>query len=90
MNRQQLVKRIAEDVDISQTKARMAVDAVLLNIEHTLADGRDVRLSNFGTFKTVERAPKTARNPQTGETVMVPARITPVFKPSKTLKDSVA
>ena len=41
-------------------------------------------------FKVVERNARKARNPHTGEAVLVPRRHVPVFKPSRAIKDKVA
>ena len=45
--------------------------------------GERIELRGFGTFRAVERAPRTARNPRTDETVHVPRRMSPVFKPAQ-------
>jgi integration host factor subunit beta len=37
-----------------------------------------------------ERRARRARNPRSGDEVMVPAKLVPVFKPSKELKAHIA
>ena len=44
--------------------------------------GWSVPFASLGTFKPVDRAAKTGRNPQTGEAIKIPARRVLVFKPS--------
>ena len=43
----------------------------------------------FGTFKVVERAPRTGRNPKAGATIAIPKRKTPTFKPSNAVKNRI-
>ncbi|MED3810533.1 HU family DNA-binding protein, partial [Priestia megaterium] len=43
----------------------------------------------FGTFEVRERAARTGRNPQTGETMEIPASKIASFKAGKELKQAV-
>jgi DNA-binding protein HU-beta len=58
-------------------------------VEEALAKDEKVVLVGFGTFETKNRAARKGRNPQTNETITIPASKAPVFKPGKTLKDKV-
>lgn len=42
-----------------------------------------VIIKGFGTFKTVTRKARTARNPKTGEAVQVPEKTVLAFKAAK-------
>ena len=46
-------------------------------------------IHGFGTFTTKLRDARTARNPQTGETIEVPAKYALTFKPTSTLKAEI-
>ncbi|MBL4832698.1 MAG: HU family DNA-binding protein [Pseudomonas sp.] len=54
-----------------------------------LANGGDVALVGFGTYKVNDRAACTGRNPQTGEAIQITAAKVPAFKAGKALKDAV-
>lgn len=54
-----------------------------------LADGEDVQIKGFGSFKVVDRAERNRRNPKTGAPVLVPAGRTVKFVPGTPLKDAV-
>jgi DNA-binding protein HU-beta len=54
-----------------------------------LAKGDQVSLIGFGTFSVRERAARTGRNPQTGQSIQIKASKTPSFKAGKALKDAV-
>lgn len=89
MNKSDLIKAIAEDAGITQTTASAALDATTSIISQELADGGEVQLIGFGTFKTSERSARTGRNPKTGEAIEIAAKTVPTFSAGKTLKDRV-
>ncbi|WP_445329524.1 HU family DNA-binding protein [Vibrio sp. L3-7] len=87
MNRKELVDHIAEEVDITKKEADAALKAIIEGITTTLADGDDVTLVDFGTFKITHRAAREGRNPKTGESLQIAASKSPTFKAGKKLKD---
>lgn len=89
MNKNELVASVAEGADISKSQAADAVDAMLSGITNALKRGDDVRLIGFGNFVVADRKASTARNPQTGATIQVPASKAPKFRPGKALKEAV-
>jgi len=62
---------------------------VLDSIINSLQDGEKVELRGFGSFKIRVRGPRKGRNPKTGETVDVPGKKIPYFKPGKELRDLI-
>ncbi|MGZ3901369.1 MAG: HU family DNA-binding protein [Bacteroidia bacterium] len=48
-----------------------------------------VPLEVVGTFNLCHRAPRIARNPRTGESINLPAKVTVHFKPDMEMKDQV-
>lgn len=89
MNKSDLVDAVAAATDSSKSQAQASVDAVLDSITGALKKGDKVSLTGFGTFEVRDRAARTARNPQTGETIQVKASKAPAFKAGKSLKDAV-
>ncbi|MBE7106601.1 DNA-binding protein [Bacillus cereus] len=89
MNKTELVKNVAEKVELSQKDAAVATQAVLDAITNALANGEKVQLIGFGTFEVRERAARTGRNPQTGEEMQIAAAKVPAFKAGKELKEAV-
>lgn len=89
MNRKELVAHIAESADINKKEADAALKAIIEGISTTLANGDEVSLIGFGTFKITHRAAREGRNPKTGETIQISASKSPTFKPGKELKDQV-
>jgi len=89
MNKSQLIDVIAEKSDLSKAAAGRALDAFIEGVTTSLKSGDEVALVGFGTFKVSERAARTGRNPQTGETIQIAAAKVPGFKAGKSLKDAV-
>jgi integration host factor subunit beta len=92
MTKADLVDQVAEAIGPGVTKkdCALVVDGLLNAVKQALAQGEHIELRGFGTFKVRRRNSRTARNPRTGESVKVPSRHVPVFKPSKTLTSQVA
>ncbi|AWB68363.1 DNA-binding protein HU-beta [Saccharobesus litoralis] len=89
MNKSQLIDKIAESADISKAAAGRALDAFTDSVTEALKENDQVALVGFGTFSVRERAARSGRNPQTGETIEISAANVPAFKPGKALKDAV-
>ena len=89
MNKSQLIDTIAASADISKADAGRALDAFTDAVTSALKDGDQVALVGFGTFSVRERAARSGRNPQTGETIQIAAAKVPSFKAGKALKDAV-
>ena len=89
MNKSELIDAIAASADISKAAAGRALDSMVEAITGALKKGEQVTLIGFGTFAVKERAARTGRNPQTGQTIKISAAKVPSFKAGKALKDSV-
>ena len=89
MNKQDLIKDIAERGEFTKADADAALKAVQGAIAAALTRGDKITLPGFGTFKVVETAARTGRNPQTGEPVEIPAKRKIKLNPTQALKDLV-
>jgi len=56
---------------------------------HSLVRGEKVILVGFGTFQIMERKARRGKNPQTGQTIEIPAKKVPKFRPGKSLREAV-
>lgn len=78
-----------ESHEISKADMEAVIDALGEIAQDRLAAGSEVPLPGIGKLVAVERAPRSARNPQTGETLLVPASVSAKLKPSKALKEAL-
>lgn len=88
MNKAQLIDQMAAGADISKAAAGRALDAFTDAVTAALAEGDQVAMVGFGTFTVRERAARSGRNPQTGDTIQIEAAKVPSFKAGKALKDA--
>ena len=89
MNKSQFAEAIAEKSGLSKRDAQRALDGFQDALQEAMQRGEKVSLTGFGTFEVRERAARTGRNPQTGETMEVAASRNAAFKPGKAFKDAL-
>jgi DNA-binding protein HU-beta len=89
MNKQELIDAVASESGTSKVAAEETINAVFETISKAVAAGDAVQLIGFGSFGTGERAARTGRNPQTGETIEMAAAKTVKFTAGKGFKDAV-
>lgn len=89
MTKANLVEFIAENADLTKADASRALEAVLDGVVEGLKKEGRVSLVGFGTFTAKKREARNGRNPQTGETVKIAARVVPGFKAGNKLKDAL-
>jgi nucleoid DNA-binding protein len=84
-----MVERIAESVGVTGDQARQIVQTTLDNMIETLVMNGRIELRNFGVFTVRTTAPRKARNPRTGESVMIGERRVVKFKAGKIMENRV-
>ena len=72
----------ADDVDL-------AVKTLLEMMSNALARGERIEIRGFGSFSLHFRPARLGRNPKTGDSVALPGKHVPHFKPGKELRDRV-
>ena len=90
MNKKELVELIANENEMTKAAAERVLNTITEGITKSLKKGNDVQLVGFGTFTTSKRAARTARNPQTGASIKVPATRVARFRVGSGLKAAVA
>lgn len=85
LTREVLADQLAERAQITRVAAREEVKWFFETLSAAVIAGDEVRIHGFGTFKPVQRAASTRRNPRTGEPVQVPAHRAVRFAPSTTV-----
>lgn len=89
MNKKQLISALATRAEIKKTEAERLLVAYIEVLTSALNEGEAVELVGFGSFRPVEQKPRQARNPRTGDLLMVPGRRTVRFKAGKLLLDGM-
>lgn len=89
MNRQELVKAVADKSGQSQSAVGEMLNALISTVQDTVAAGDKIALVGFGTFESTKRAERKGRNPSTGAEITIAAATLPKFSPGKAFKDVV-
>jgi integration host factor subunit beta len=87
MTKRELIRKLAQRLDINPKEAKLVVDTILEEIEEALTRGEKVQIRGFGVFSIREHQGFKGKNPRTGEVFFVPPRKVPHFKTAKELKE---
>ena len=89
MNKRELVSTLSSNLQITDAEAHRFVDSFQGIISDALSNGEEISLIGFGRFHTKKQRARIGRNPSTGESIKIPAKVLPAFSPGKTLKETV-
>lgn len=92
MNKEQLIKAIAEKCEITQKDTKEFLDATIEVVREELVAGGKVAIPNFLTLKVVEAAERKVKiqmGEHAGETKIIPARKRIKLSVSPVLKEEV-
>ena len=84
-----LQKRWSRKSDCPVTSSQELVELILHEISASLASGRSVKLSSFGSFGIRKKGERVGRNPKTGQEVPITPRRVLVFRPSNIMKQRI-
>jgi integration host factor subunit beta len=89
VTKKEIVKRISEELGLTQLKTKDIVQKTFDAIIDTLLQERRIELRNFGVFEVKQRKARKARNPRTGDQVEVGPKFVVTFKPGKEMEERV-
>lgn len=85
MNRSDLIEILREKNNIPFRKAELIVESFFDVIVRSLKEGRRVEIRGLGSFFAKSYRAYMGRNPNTGEKILVPPKVLPVFRPGRIL-----
>jgi integration host factor subunit beta len=90
MTRSDLVEELAARfAQLTYRDAEYAVKTILDAMGDALVRGHRIEIRGFGSFTVNRRPPRIGRNPRSGESVQIPEKRVPHFKPGKALREAV-
>jgi len=89
VTKKEIVRSISEELGLTQLRTKEIVQKTFDAIIETLVEDKRIELRNFGVFEVKCRAARKARNPKTGEEVLVPKKYVVTFKPGKEMEQRV-
>lgn len=90
MMKSELIERIArKQSHLAYKDVELAVKSLLEQMSNSLSNGDRIEIRGFGSFSLHYRPPRSGRNPKTGDSVSLPGKFVPHFKPGKELRERV-
>ncbi len=89
MTKAQLVTKLAEASGISRKQGDQFIDSLVETIVKSVKKGESVKIPGLGIFRLRKMKARMGRNPQTGESIKIPARKKVGFSVAKTFKETV-
>ncbi|MBN1594938.1 HU family DNA-binding protein [candidate division FCPU426 bacterium] len=89
MTKVELIDKVAEGLGLPKREIEKMLEKLISTIQNALKAGQKVSVAGLGTFVVKEKKARIARNPKTGDSVQVPAKRAPKFRPGKELKEIV-
>ena len=86
MTKSDIITVVANECKLSNAQARATVDIVFDAIKIELSKGGEVRIKDFGTFKTLVCKEKKARDLSRGTEIIIPEHKKVKFTPSINFK----
>jgi integration host factor subunit beta len=90
MTKSELIEAMARrQIHLAHHDVELGVKEILEYVSQSLASGERIEIRGFGSFSLHFRPPRVGRNPKTGDSVALPGKYVPYFKPGKELRDRV-
>ncbi len=90
MMKSELIERISRKQNhLAYKDVELAVKGMLEQMSNSLSNGERIEIRGFGSFSLHFRPPRSGRNPKTGDSVSLPGKHVPHFKPGKELRERV-
>lgn len=89
MNKAELIEALADKTGLHKQDAKKALDAYIEIVTEQMTKKEEIILIGFGSLTPRPQSERLARNPKTGEPVMIKPRTTVKFKPGKFLLEAM-
>ncbi len=89
MTKADLVNILSKGIGLTKIEIEAVVEGFFQSVLDSLKDGKGIEIRGFGTYKIRKKNARLARNPKTGEKVLVQEHFVPIFKFSKDFKEQV-
>lgn len=89
MSQSEVVNHFAEKFELKRAQVKEFFEELSNLAGQEVKDSGEFMLPGFGKLVLSERKAREGRNPQTGDTIQIPAKTTLKFRLGKAMKDSV-
>ena len=88
LTRNDIIEAISENIGLSLSESSAIIEEIFALIMNELGQGKDVKISSFGTFSVRHKKQRIGRNPKTGIEAPIIARNVVTFSSSNILKSN--
>ena len=89
LTRADLADVVHRRLGLSRAESAGVVERVLHHMCHALSEGKNVKVSGFGTFILRDKGQRVGRNPKTGVEVPIAPRRVMTFRASQIMRDRI-
>ena len=90
LNKSDLIERISlKNPHLAEPLVEEAVKIMIDQMIAALSSDNRIEIRGFGSFTVTHRPARIGRNPRTGDSVEIPEKRVPHFKPGKALREAV-
>ena len=89
MTQSEILNHFAEKTGLKRAQVKDFFDQLADLASNEVKNNGEFALPGFGKLVLSERKAREGRNPQTGETIQIPAKTTLKFRLGKSIKDTV-
>jgi integration host factor subunit alpha len=90
MTRADMADLVHRKLGLSRAESASMVERMLYHMCHSLSEGKNVKISGFGSFILRDKGERVGRNPKTGIEVPIAPRRVMTFRASQIMRDEIA
>jgi len=90
LTRADLSEAVHREIGLSRSESAGLVERVLHHMCHALSNGKNVKISGFGSFILRDKGERVGRNPKTGVEVPIAPRRVLTFRASQIMRERIA
>ena len=89
LTKAEMAEKLFDELGLNKREAKEVVELFFEEVRSSLEVNEQVKLSGFGNFDLRDKSQRPGRNPKTGDSVSVPGKYVPHFKPGRLLRERV-
>lgn len=89
MDNKSLVNELAKRIDRSPKEVSSLIEGLISVLKDKCDNMDSIAIPGFGTFESKKKLERIVVNPSTGKKMLIPPKISLVFKPSAILKSKL-
>ena len=89
MTKADIVEVIHQKIGFGRKESTEIVEQVFEIIQETLENGEKAKISGFGNFVVRQKRPRRARNPKSGDEIVISGRKVVTFKSGNVLRKAL-